>query len=63
MIKDLQTALAGKGNYRVGRTYASALKKAAGIRGQRIFDVDVVVLWKKRHPEWSMSRRRPPTLS
>src|SRR5689334_1387017 len=37
-LDDLRQALGGK----VGRSYASALKMAAGMKGNRLFDIDAV---------------------
>lgn len=44
--KDLIVALGGK----VGRTYVSALKRAAGVSSLRRFDIDAVVQWRKENP-------------
>jgi hypothetical protein len=49
-LKDLQNALGG-----VGKTYASAVKKASGQRGRRLFDVDASIQWLQGHPEFKMT--------
>lgn len=55
-LKDLQSALGGK----VGITYCSALKKAAGVGSVRKFDVDMVVRWKGKNPQFKISDAYPP---
>ena len=47
------------GELLIGRTYASALKQAAGMAGTRLFDVDAAVKWRKEHPAWKMTEVYP----
>jgi hypothetical protein len=70
-IDKLREALGGRdgqGNLVVGETYAIALKKAAGMQGTRLFDIEAAVKWKRDHPAWKMTevyprRRRKCSLS
>ncbi|MGN6556333.1 MAG: hypothetical protein ACTHLW_21690, partial [Verrucomicrobiota bacterium] len=54
-LHDLITALGGS----VGLTYATALKKAAGHGGSRLFDIDAVVKWRQKNPTWKMTDTYP----
>lgn len=58
----LREALGGRdanGRFVVGRTYASALKQAAGAKGCRLFDIDAVVQWRKDRPAWRITEVFP----
>ena len=46
-LHDLQTRL------NVGRSYASALKNAAGYRGGK-FDIDGCIAWLKKHKDFTV---------
>ena len=61
-LEQLREALGGRdilGKLMVGRTYASALKQAAGMGDTRLIDVDAVVKWRKDHPTWKMTEVYP----
>ena len=68
-IEDLRHALGGTRpgeEPRVGATYAAALKRAAGLTGTRLFDIDQAVKFKRRNPTWTMhgynkSKKDQPT--
>jgi hypothetical protein len=65
-IAMLREALAGRdqnGKLLVGATYARELKIAAGMKGNRLFDIDAVVKWRKEHPNWRIppQRKRSPS--
>jgi hypothetical protein len=49
-IATLQEAL-GCGS----KTYCCALKKAAGLHGTRLFDIDAALTWRKRNPQFKMT--------
>jgi hypothetical protein len=57
-LKELQIALGNNGRPAVGQTYASALKKAAGVTGRK-FDVDAVVTWFRRNPNFNSTMVYP----
>jgi hypothetical protein len=57
-LTDLREALGGRapdGRLTVGATYATALKRAAGVGGTRLFDIDSVVRWRKQHPRFKIA--------
>lgn len=57
-LDDLREALGGKtpeGKFVIGKTYACALKKAAGMGGTKYFDVQSVVKWRRGNPAWKMT--------
>ena len=61
-LEQLREVLGGRnaeGELMVGRTYASALKQAAGMGGTRLFDIDAAVKWRKEHPLWKMTEVYP----
>lgn len=46
------------GSYSVGLTLASAIKKGAGMTARK-FDVDAVVAWKKKNPNFTIGDAFP----
>lgn len=66
-LTTLRELLAGRdaeGDLIIGETYACALKKAAGFSGTRWFDVEAVVAWLKKNPQWKSTdvyRHKQPT--
>lgn len=54
----LREALGGRndmGDLVISQKYACALKKAAGIIGPVFFDVDAVVAWRKKNPNFKIT--------
>jgi hypothetical protein len=54
-VPDLQEALGG-----VGKTYALALKKAAGYQ-TRLFDIHGAVRWLRKNPTFTSKPRKQPS--
>lgn len=57
-LTTLRELLAGRdstGKLLISEKYACGLKRAAGLNGTKLFDVDAVIKWRKENPSFKIT--------